>query len=98
MKLIACALLACSSSHSGPDGVLARGGGTSEGNAGIGAGGSSAQGNPSGQAGWTSRGGTPGAQGGNPGSTSGTPSGNCPPWPLSELFPFPGPFFYGPDP
>ena len=102
MNRVACTLvvtlLACSSSHSGPDGAGARGGGTSVGSAGNGTGGSGAQGNPGGQAGGTSGGGAPGAQGGNTGSTSGMPSGNCPAWPLAKLFPFPGPFFYGPDP
>lgn len=39
-----------------------------------------------------------GAGGAGTGSTAGNPSANCPPWPLSKLFPLVGPFFYGPDP
>ena len=85
-------VLACSSSQQGPGGLAAASGG-------IG-GASGVAGNPAERAGAANSGtgGAPGAGGGRSGSTVGNPSGNCPPWSVSKLFPIIGPFFYGPDP
>ena len=93
---LAFGVLACSSSQSGPGGADAQGGAASA--SGGASAGRTGTGNPSGQAGRASDGGAPGAEGGGTGTTSGNPSANCSPWPLGKLFPFVGPFFYGPDP